>query len=98
MAAAIAQSCADLQKSVTLLHVDPARYADVLSLTAAVRERAAAMERDNGGLLAPHFTDSQDAETILKWRDVYADLRRALAETRAAAIIIEGALMPRRRG
>lgn len=98
MAGAIAQSSADLQKSVTLLHAAPPRHADVLSLTAAVRERTAAMERDNGGLLAPHFAEGQDAGTILKWRDVYADLRRALAETRTAATVIEGALMPRRRG
>ena len=98
MAGAIAQSCAELQKGVGLLHAAPPRYADVLSLTAAVRERAAAMERDNGGLLAPHFAEGQDAQTILKWRDVYADLRRALSETRAAATVIEGALMPRRRG
>ena len=96
MAEAIAQSSAELQKSVLLLHMGPDRYAEALSLTASVRERAAAMERDNGGLLAPHFAEGQDAQTTLKWRDVYADLRRALGETRSAATVIEGALMPRR--
>lgn len=96
MAEAIAQSCADLHKCIGLLHEGPSRHADVLLLAASARARAAAMERANGGLLAPHLAEGQDAETILKWRDVYADLSRTLGETRAAALAVEGALMPRR--
>lgn len=98
MAETIGQSAADLQRCVGLLHAKPSRHTDILALAAAVKARAAGMERANGGLLAPHFVDGQGAEVALKWRDVYADLRRALAETRVAAMVLEGALMPRRRG
>lgn len=98
MAKAIAQSCAELQKSIELLRAGRSRQAEALSLTASVRARAAAMERENGGLLAPHFAAGQDAETVLKWRDVYGDLRRALGETRAAAVVIESAVAGRGRG
>ncbi|MDE2899933.1 MAG: DUF47 family protein [Chloroflexota bacterium] len=97
MAEAIAQSCADLHKCVGLMREGPSRRADVLALTASTRARAAAMERENGGLLAPHFAAGQDAETILKWRDVYADLSRTLGETRAAALALESAVAARRR-
>ncbi len=97
MAEAIAQSCGELQKGVGLLKAGPERHSELLALTASVRARAAAMERADGGLLAPHFAEGQDAETILKWRDVYGDLRRALGETRSAAAALEGAVMPRGR-
>ncbi len=98
MAEAIAQSCGELQKSVGLLKAGTERHSELLALTASVRARAAAMERANGGLLAEHFAAGQDAETILKWRDVYGDLRRALGETRSAAVALEGAVMGRGRG
>ncbi len=98
MAEAISQSCADLHKCAGLLREGPARRADVLALTASTRARAAAMERENGGLLAPHFAAGQDAETVLKWQDVYADLGRTLAETRAAALALESAVAARRLG
>ena len=96
LADAIAQSCAELEKSIGLLPAGHLKHADLLSLTGSVKARAAAMERSSGGELAPHFAEGQDPSTILKWRDIYGHLKHALTQTRSAADVVEWALTPRR--
>ena len=96
MAEAIAKGCADLEKGIGLLPEHKDRGPEILRFTASIKAATAGIERSSGGELAPHFTDGQDAATILKWRDIYGHLKQAVTQTRAAADVLELALLPKR--
>ncbi len=96
MAEAIAKGCADLEKGIGLLPEHKDRGPDILRLTAFIKAATAGIERSSGGELAPLFAEGQDAAMILKWRDIYGHLKQAITQTRAAADVLELALLPRR--
>ncbi len=96
MAEAIAQGCADLEKGIGLLPAQKDKGPEILRLTASIKSATAGIERSSGGELAPLFSEGQDAATVLKWRDIYGHLKQAITQTRAAADVLELALLPRR--
>ena len=96
MAEAIAKGCAELAKGIGLLPEHKDRGPDILRLTTSIKSATAGIERSSGGELAPLFTEAQDAATVLKWRDIYGHLKQAITQTRAAADVLELALLPRR--
>ena len=96
MAEAIAQGCAELEKSIGLLPEHKDRGPEILRLTASIKAATAGIERSSGGELAPLFSEGQDAATVLKWRDIYGHLKQAITQTRAAADVLELALLPKK--